>query len=361
MEGPQLKVNFDFDFNRILFVNSYVCNMNCPYCMHMEHKKNKKIKPGMQFGLEASKALFDDLIENSPYHRLQITFSGGEPLVFYDSYIKPMILYMREKEKEFDKEVILDMFTNGTLLTREMYEFFKSQNFRIGISYDGHCGQDYRDAKTKEKVENAIKLGVEIMPELLSVASTFYKDTLPFIHDSYMTMVEMGVRNWSFAIDTLSTGRYELEHFKIFGEQIYQIYKDLPKYNVDVNTFEKIQHFDEYVDSNRAIIARPDGEICIGTTVPVLIPERLFPLFSIGYWHIDEQKLKRYKEIMGDFHIHVMGKNHPSFCETCLVKNVCQDVKITMAEADVRSEVDPMHCLEYLIVSHILKGNWKDE
>lgn len=36
-----------FDFNRILFVNSYACNMNCPYCMHYEHKKNKNIKPSM--------------------------------------------------------------------------------------------------------------------------------------------------------------------------------------------------------------------------------------------------------------------------------------------------------------------------
>ena len=32
----------NFDFNRILFVNSYACNMNCPYCMHYEHKKMQK-------------------------------------------------------------------------------------------------------------------------------------------------------------------------------------------------------------------------------------------------------------------------------------------------------------------------------
>lgn len=327
--------------------------------MHMEHKKNAKIKPGMQFGLEQSKALFDDLIENSPYKRLQITFSGGEPLVFYDSYIKPMILYMREREKEFDKEVILDMFTNGTLLTRERYEFFKSQNFRIGISYDGHCGQEYRDAKTKQKVEAAILMGVEIMPDLLSVASTFYRDTLPYIYDSYQTMIEMGVRNWSFAIDTLSTGSYDLDQVREFGEQIYKIYQEMPNHDVKINTFDKIQNFRDYVENNRAIIARPDGEICVGTTVPVLIHEKYYPFFSIGYWHVDKEKLKEYQRVMGDFHIHVMGKNDPSFCDTCMVKDVCQDVEITPAEALVRREADPMHCLEYLIVSHILRGNWK--
>lgn len=348
-------------FNRILFVNSYVCNMNCPYCMHYQHKKNAKIKPGMQFGLENSKKLFDDLISQSEYNRLQITFSGGEPLVFYDQYIKPMILYMREKQKEYpEKEVILDMFTNGTLLNRERYEFFKSQDFRIGISYDGHCGQQFRDDKTLEKVEEMILLGVEIMPELLSVASTFYKDTFPYIFDSYMTMVKMGVSKWSFAVDTLTTTtKYELEDCNLFGEQIYQIWNELPKHNVQVNTFDKIKNFSEYAEYNRAIIARPDGEICIGTTTPILIPSDLYPFFSVGYWHIDPEKLKKYNDVMGDFHIHIPAHNHPSFCETCLVRKVCQEVKITPAERRIRASANPMHCLEYLIITHIMEDNWK--
>lgn len=356
-------IDFPYKFNRILFVNSYACNMNCPYCMHFEHKKNKKIKPNMQFGLENSKALFDDLIENSPYNRLQITFSGGEPLVFYDSYIKPMILYMREKQKEFpEKEVVLDMFTNATLLSREKYEFFKSQNFRIGISYDGHCGQQYRDAKTLNKVEEMIKLGVEIMPELLSIASTFYKDTFPFIYDSYQTMVNMGVKRWSFAIDTLTTTtKYELPDIQVFADQIYKIWNELPKHNVKVNTFDKIQNFADYAEYNRALIARPDGEICIGTTTPILIPEDLYPYFSVGYWHVDKEKLQQYEQIMGDFHVHIPGKNFPEYCKDCLVKSTCQDVQITPAERRIRSEANPMHCLEYFIVTHIMKGDWKDE
>lgn len=59
-----------FDFNRILFVNSYACNMNCPYCMHYEHKKNKKIKPGMQFGLENSINFLNSFLEKTPYKKI---------------------------------------------------------------------------------------------------------------------------------------------------------------------------------------------------------------------------------------------------------------------------------------------------
>lgn len=355
-----MKVDFDYRFNRILFVNSYICNMNCPYCMHMAHKKNAKIKPGMQFGLEKSKELFDTFIENTPYDKVQITFSGGEPLVFYKDYIKPMILHMRQREKETGKEVKLDMFTNGTLLTEEMLDFFKENEFIVTVSYDGHCGQDYRDAKTKDTVEEKIKMGITKNGSLFGVASTFYRDSLPYMYDAYLTVANMGAAFWSFAIDTLSTNTepYNTDDCKVLGDQINKIWNDLPNHNMSVNTFDRVLHFDEYVESNRAIIARPDGEICIGTTVPILIPEDIFPLFSIGYWQVDGEKFKRYTEIMGDFHIHPMGRNHPSFCETCKLKASCCDVKRTSADMKVRACSDPMHCMEYLILSHIVEGNW---
>lgn len=348
-----------FDFNRILFVNSYVCNMNCPYCMHYEHKKNKKIKPGMQFGLENSKKLFDFFIENSPHKKIQITFSGGEPLIFYKQYIVPMVLYMREQEEKCNKKIVIDMFTNGTLLNDEMIDFFIKNKVYIGVSYDGHCGQEYRDEKTKSLVEENILKAANKMGDLFSVASTFSKDTLPYIYNSYQTMIEMGVKRWSFAIDTLTTNKekqYSLEDVRIFSDQIQKVWQDLDKYQVNVNTFSKIKNFQAYADDNKAIIARPDGELCIGTTVPILIPEDLYPYFSVGYWEIDEVKLKKYFDVMGEFHVHVIGKNYPCFCDTCYVKETCQEKTTTIAEKRIRNEADPMHCLEYLIVSNIMEG-----
>lgn len=349
-----------FDFNRILFVNSYACNMNCPYCMHFQHKKNKKIKPNMQFGLENSKKFLDFFLANTPDNTVQITFSGGEPLFFFDEYLKPFILYIRAKEKETGKNIIIDMFTNGTLLNEERIFFFKETNVQIGISYDGHCGQQYRDDKTQDIVESKIQLCNTLIPNQLSIASTFYYDTIGLIYDSYQTMLNMGIKHWSFAIDTLNPQyRYKLEDIELFGEQIQKIWLDMQDKDIDVMTFNKVATFDKYVESNKSLIARPDGEICVGTTVPILIPDNLYPLFSLGYWTIDEEKLKQYQEIMGDFHIHPMGKNYPSYCERCKIKESCQDVTITAAEAHVRAQADPMHCLEYLILSQVMDGEWE--
>lgn len=348
-----------FDFNRILFVNSYACNMNCPYCMHYEHKKNKNIKPSMQFGLDNSKNLFDFFLENSPHKKIQITFSGGEPLIFFDSYIVPLVNYMREKEKQSNKTVVIDMFSNGTLLNDKMIQFFIDNNIYLGVSYDGHCSQEYRDSKTVSLVEKNILNASQKMGNLFAIASTFDKKTLPNIYDSYKTMINMGVSRWSFAIDTLNSPKiqpYTLEDARIFNDQIKKVWNDLNNFNVKVNTFDKIKNFQAYADDNKAIIARPDGELCIGTTVPILIPEDLYPYFSVGYYKIDENKLQKYYKKMGEFHVHVIGKNYPHFCNTCYVKETCQNKNITFAEQLIRQEADVMHCLEYLIVSNIMEG-----
>lgn len=289
-----MKVDFEYDFNRILFVNSYDCNMNCPYCMHKNRRYDPNMPPGVQLGVEKSKDLFDTFIESSPYEKLHITFSGGEPLIYFETYMKPFILYIREKEKSFKKEIIIDIFTNGTLLTKEMFNFFKKYKVRVGVSYDGHLGQQYRDSKTIKKVEEKIKEGVKIIPNLISVASTFYKDSLPYIYDAFLTMANLGVTNWSFALDTLSVdhSRYEIDDYKIFGEQIQKIWKSLPMYSIKVSTFKKVNNLKDYILGNKAIIARPDGEINIGTAFPVLIPDEYSHLFYLGKWQIEKDRLQ---------------------------------------------------------------------
>lgn len=347
-----------FDFNRILFVHNYACNMNCPYCMHNWHKEQLKQFPKANFDLEHSKQLLDFLLENTLSQTIQITFSGGEPLIFYKTYIQPMVLYMRKREQETNIKIIIDMFTNGTLLTKEMFNFFKQHLVQIGFSYDGHHGQEYRDKKTREKVEENIKLGLKIMPELISCASTFYKDSFSDMLDAYKSISALGVRQWGFAIDTLINFQYTLEECQLIGDQIYQIYEESKTNSCEVMTFKKITNFHKYIETNKALIARPNGDICIGTTVPIMIHEKYFPYFTIGQWQIDEQKLKNYQNILGDFHIHVMGKNFPNFCKTCLVSQDCQKVNTTKAEREIRDEANIMHCLLYLFTSHILNETW---
>jgi hypothetical protein len=38
--------------------------------MHYDHKKNEKIKPGMQFGLENSIKFLNSFLEKTPYNQI---------------------------------------------------------------------------------------------------------------------------------------------------------------------------------------------------------------------------------------------------------------------------------------------------
>lgn len=62
----------------------------------------------------------------------RITFSGGEPLMYFDTVKRIM--------EAVGKDTAYRMMSNGTLLTKEIAEFFNGYNMQYTISYDGKCG-----------------------------------------------------------------------------------------------------------------------------------------------------------------------------------------------------------------------------
>lgn len=62
----------------------------------------------------------------------RITFSGGEPLMYFDIIKRIMT--------EVGHGPLYRMMSNGTLLTKEIAEFFNQYNVKYAISYDGKCG-----------------------------------------------------------------------------------------------------------------------------------------------------------------------------------------------------------------------------
>lgn len=62
----------------------------------------------------------------------RITFSGGEPLMYFDIIKRIMT--------EVGHGPLYRMMSNGTLLTKEIAEFFNEYRVTYAISYDGKCG-----------------------------------------------------------------------------------------------------------------------------------------------------------------------------------------------------------------------------
>jgi radical SAM protein with 4Fe4S-binding SPASM domain len=98
------------------------CNLQCKHCYADAGKKCED-----ELTLDEIKELIDELADIGV---LSITFTGGEPLLHPSIF--DMMAYARKKP------LAVVLFTNGTLLTREIVKKLKELNiYRVNVSIDG--------------------------------------------------------------------------------------------------------------------------------------------------------------------------------------------------------------------------------
>ena len=113
----------------IIFNITANCNLSCKYC---EIKKSNET-----LSMDNIKLLFNNIMNNELLNKLNnigIGFYGGEPLLEFGkikSIVKMSEIFFKKKRINFK------ITSNGTLLTKEILDFFIDNNFFISISFDG--------------------------------------------------------------------------------------------------------------------------------------------------------------------------------------------------------------------------------
>ena len=93
--------------------------------------------------LETAKAAARMLMENARVSGAapEINFFGGEPMLEYDTVIRPLVEWLHDELKERFR---FSITTNGTLLTDERMGFMRRHGFGLLLSMDGNKPvQDY--------------------------------------------------------------------------------------------------------------------------------------------------------------------------------------------------------------------------
>ncbi len=180
---------------------SSLCNMRCRYCFYHDVSNIREVK---SFGImteNTAKNLIRKAFEFADGESVAFAFQGGEPLLAGIDYFRKFVSLTKEYNKK-NSVIYFGLQTNGTLVTDEWAEFFKANNFLIGLSLDG----GYKDNKfridaegnnTYDKIIAASEVfkahGVEF--NILTVLTGYCAENIDVI---YKTLTKKGFKYLQF-------------------------------------------------------------------------------------------------------------------------------------------------------------------
>ena len=112
-----------------------ICNLACSYCFFLD---KELLYPGSSFHMsyKVLESYIQQLVKAHSSLQVTVAWHGGEPtLMGIDFYRSAIELQERYRKPGMTFENTIQ--TNGTLLNDEWCQFFKENNFLVGISIDG--------------------------------------------------------------------------------------------------------------------------------------------------------------------------------------------------------------------------------
>ena len=124
-----------------------ICNLACDYCYYLEKSKLYKENPKHVMSESLLEKFTGEYINAQTMNQVLFTWHGGETLM------RPLSFYKKamEFQKQYARGRSIDncIQTNGTLLTDEWCEFFRENNWLVGVSVDGP--QEFHDEYRRNK------------------------------------------------------------------------------------------------------------------------------------------------------------------------------------------------------------------
>jgi uncharacterized protein len=138
------------------------CNLACSYCFFLD---KELLYPNSKFRMpdDVLENYIRQLIETHRSNQVTVAWQGGEPTLMGVEFYRKAIQF-QEKYRRPGMTFENTMQTNGTLLDDEWCQFFKENDYLIGLSIDGpkHLHDAYRvdkgDRGTFDQVMRGLRL-----------------------------------------------------------------------------------------------------------------------------------------------------------------------------------------------------------
>ena len=235
-------------FNIIIKLTSHCC-LACDYCYIGPHQSQygakvmslKMIEKALNDFLELVK---DDRGADIDSKTIKLTWHGGEPLLAGLSYFKEII--------DLEKSVIPSSFrvtnaitSNGVKFDKDWVDFFKKENFQIGISIDGpqHVHDLHRKTKKGEGSFRQVMSTIKMLKEAniqfgaLSVISSESAKNPDYL---FKFFIEEDIKNLNFIPYTTFSEWLSPKEYTKFSIRFFDLWYELDDPGFYIRDFANI-------------------------------------------------------------------------------------------------------------------------
>lgn len=115
---------------------SSLCNLRCKYCFYCDVAESRDVPNFGVMNEATAENLIKSALDFADGSSIAFAFQGGEPLIAGLEYFRFFVRIVKENNKK-NSQIFFSVQTNGTLISDEWCDFFRENEFLVGLSLDG--------------------------------------------------------------------------------------------------------------------------------------------------------------------------------------------------------------------------------
>ena len=300
----------------------------------MDESKNRNVPSHGLMKKETMVRLIDRIAENLNENGIaNISFQGGEPMMSGITYFRDFI---SEMKKHPGIEVHYSLQTNGTLIDEEFAQFFKENNFLLGVSIDGYEENMnfYRLAPHIENVHQNALEGIGLLRKHgvdFNVLTVITRKLAEHPEELFSFYLSQGIE-FVQLIPCLPAFGVEDDGMSLTPELYARFYKSFFK------AWKRAYHEGHYINVNlfENLMAMLQGYYpyqcgMIGRCSPQQVVEANGDVYPCDFYCLDQYKMGNIQDlsfselrISEGVKILMTGSNcEKEICKTCRFRNIC--------------------------------------
>ena len=307
------------------------CNMRCKYC-YVTHDNERMSK-------EVAEAAVDYLLQNCGQYA-RVTFFGGESLLEFE-----LIRHITDYAYSKSRPVMLDIITNGTLLTDEFFDYAETNKIHISISYDGLLNDSNRVNEDNKPLLDIAKYQDAIRKHEITSAGVIDVNNVGIWHDNVLHLRELGFKSMDFFINYSSP--WQVEHVEIMRREFFKIAKTYVKW-VKGNDKVRIAKIDDMVRAYSSKFGISKTRVRRDLVYSVAVNGDVFPYASA----VGNKNLLLGNVVTGMNQTLLNKINSMGFvkgCEECSINDACVAAKGNIITDAIEPYAFPIACNGYKI------------